>query len=87
MSQIRDDKRTEEVKLRLTERELLDASRMAAIEERSVAEFITRLLRSSMCGSVAVRLGALQGTLRGAQGRSGTMRAGQGRAGALRAAQ
>lgn len=74
MSQIRDDKRTEEVKLRLTERELLDASRMAAIEERSVAEFITRLLRSSMYGSVAVRLGALQWTLRDDEGRSGPAR-------------
>lgn len=30
MSDIRDDKRTEEVKLRLTERELLDVSRLAA---------------------------------------------------------
>lgn len=79
MSQIRDDKRTEEVKLRLTERELLDASRMAAIEERSVAEFITRLLRSSMYGSVAMRLGALQGTLRDDEGRSGPDRDAPGR--------
>lgn len=58
---VRDDKRTEEVKLRLTERELLDVSRMAAMDERSVAEYIVRLLRASMYGSLAVRVAALQG--------------------------
>ena len=42
---IRDDKRTEELKLRLTEREMLDVARLAAVDDRSVAEFITRLLR------------------------------------------
>lgn len=58
---VRDDKRTEEVKLRLTERELLDVARLAAMDERSVAEFIVRVLRTSMYGSLAVRSAALQG--------------------------
>lgn len=69
MSDIRDDKRTEEVKLRLTERELLDVSRLAAVDDRTVAEFITKLLRCSMYGSVATRLGALQGPERAGAGR------------------
>lgn len=60
---VRDDKRTEEVKLRLTERELLDVSRMAAMDERSVAEYIVRLLRASMYGSLAVRVAVLQGAV------------------------
>lgn len=58
---VRDDKRTEELKLRLTERELLDISRLAAVDDRSVAEFVVRMLRASMYGSVATRLGALEG--------------------------
>ena len=60
--QIRDEKRTEEVKLRLTERELLDVSRLAAVDDRAITEFIVRLLRASMYGSVALRLLAAQET-------------------------
>lgn len=66
---VRDDKRTEELKLRLTERELLDLSRLAAVDDRSVAEFVVRMLRASMYGSVAVRLGTLEGALRDGEGR------------------
>ena len=66
---IRDDKRTEELKLRLTERELLDLSRLAAMDDRSVAEFVVRMLRASMYGSVATRLASLEGALRDGEGR------------------
>lgn len=58
---VRDDKRTEEIKLRLTEREMLDVSRLATVDDRSVAEYIVRLLRGAMYGSVATRLSGLQG--------------------------
>jgi hypothetical protein len=61
---VRDDKRTEELKLRLTERELLDLSRLAAVDERSVAEYVVRMLRGAMYGSVAVRLASLEGHTR-----------------------
>lgn len=66
---IRDDKRTEELKLRLTEREMLDVSRLAAIDERAVTEFIVKLLRASMYGSVAVRLASQQGPEGAGEGR------------------
>lgn len=66
---ILDDKRTEEVKLRLTERELIDASRLAAIDERSLTEFIVRALRLSMYGSMGVKGTALQGTVSPDEGR------------------
>lgn len=69
MPVIRDDKRTEELKLRLTERELLDLSRLAAVDDRSVAEFVVRMLRASMYGSVATRLASLEGALRDGEGR------------------
>jgi hypothetical protein len=69
VSDIRDDKRTEELKLRLTEREMLDVARLAAVDDRSVAEFITRLLRVSMYGSVQVRLSGLQGPARAGESR------------------
>lgn len=75
---IRDEKRTEELKLRLTERELLDVSRLAAVDDRSVAEFITRLLRASMYGSVATRLASLQGPDSPGEGRTVPVRAGEG---------
>lgn len=68
---VRDDKRTEEIKLRLTEREMLDVSRLAAVDDRSVAEFIVRLLRCSMYGSVVTRLAGLQGTVGADEGRRG----------------
>lgn len=66
---IRDDKRTEELKLRLTEREMLDVSRLAAIDERAVTEYIVKLLRASMYGSVAVRLASHQGPDGAGEGR------------------
>ena len=58
---VRDDKRTEELKLRLTEREFLDVSRLAAVDDRSATEYVVRMLRASMDGSVAARLGPLEG--------------------------
>jgi hypothetical protein len=61
---VRDDKRTEELKLRLTERELLDLSRLAAVDDRSIAEFVVRMVRASMYGSVATRLGSMEVPLR-----------------------
>ena len=68
-SSIRDDKRTEELKLRLTEREMLDVSRLAAVDERSISEYIVRLLRASMYGSVCVKLNSQQGPDRAEEGR------------------
>lgn len=69
MTTARDDKRTEELKLRLTERELLDLSRLAAVDERSIAEYVVRVLRASMYGSVCTRLSPLQGPERAGEGR------------------
>ena len=69
MAEPRDEKRTEEIKLRLTEREFLDLSRLAAIDDRSTAEFVTRLLRASMYGSVQQRLAHLQGAPGAGEGR------------------
>lgn len=66
---IRDDKRTEELKLRLTERELLDVCRLAALDERSVTEYIVRVLRQSMYGSLGARAAALQGPDGAGEGR------------------
>ena len=68
MACIESSKRTEEVKLRLTERELLDISRLAAIDERAVAEQIVRMLRLSMYGTLNCRAAALQGDCEGPQG-------------------
>ena len=48
-----DSKRTEQVKINLTERELLDAARIAATEDRTLAEFIRLTLRTSMYGKVS----------------------------------
>ena len=58
------EKRTEPVKLMLTERELLDASRLAAAEDRTLAEFIRLTLRCSMYGKIT----RLNGTGEGADG-------------------
>lgn len=66
---VRDDKRTEELKLRLTERELLDVSRLAAMDERSISEYIVLSLRRSMYGSLATKLQAQQGPDRAGEGR------------------
>lgn len=56
------EKRTEQIKLMLTERELLDASRLAAIEDRTLAEFIQLTLRVAMYGKVSRLSGGMQGT-------------------------
>ena len=56
------EKRTEQIKLMLTERELLDASRLAAIEDRTLAEFIRLTLRTSMYGKVSRLSGNMEGT-------------------------
>ena len=69
-----DAKRTEEVKLRLTEREFLDVSRLAAVDERSITEFIVRALRLSMYGSLGARGMGAQGTVSPDEGRSGAVR-------------
>ena len=50
---VRDDKHTEELKLRLTEREMLDLSRLAARDERLTAEFARMVLRRFMYGIVS----------------------------------
>jgi len=49
---VNDTKHTEQVKLTLTERELLDASRIAAAQDRSLADFIRLTLRVSMYGTI-----------------------------------
>ena len=48
-----DTKRTEQVKINLTERELLDAARVAALEDRTLAEFIRLTLRTTLYGKVS----------------------------------
>ncbi len=50
---VNDTKRTEQVKLNLTERELLDASRIAASEDRTLGEFIRLTLRAAMYGKLS----------------------------------
>ena len=54
-------KRCNEFKLRLTDRELLDLSRLSLLEERTPTEYVVRLLRWSMYGSLGVKAAALQG--------------------------
>ena len=54
-------KRTEEIKLRLTDRELLDIARLAAVDERSLTEYIVRVLQRHMYGSLGVKAMGLQG--------------------------
>ena len=54
-------KRCNELKLRLTDRELLDLSRLAVLEERPVTEYVVLLLRWSMYGSLGMKAAALQG--------------------------
>ena len=58
---LEEGKRTNEVKLRLTDRELLDLSRLAVLEDRPITEYVVRLLRWSMYGSLGVKAAALQG--------------------------
>lgn len=54
-------KRCNELKLRLTDRELADLARLSILEERPIAEYVVRLLRWSMYGSLGVKAAALQG--------------------------
>ncbi|MGL4573272.1 MAG: hypothetical protein ACRCV9_00620 [Burkholderiaceae bacterium] len=68
-STVRDDKRTEEMKLRLTEREMLDLSRLAAHDDRPLAEFVVRVLRLSMYGSVGATRQSHQGADRPGESR------------------
>lgn len=56
------EKRTEPVKLMLTERELLDASRLAAVEDRTLAEFIRLTLRCAMYGKITRLNGGSEGS-------------------------
>lgn len=60
----RDGKRTEVLKLNLTEREFIDLSRLAAVEQRPLGEYAARVLRGFMYGSVATRLAAVEQALR-----------------------
>jgi len=50
---IRDDKRTEELKLRLTEREMLDLKRLACEDGRTASDLCRIALRQFMYGLVA----------------------------------
>lgn len=59
-----DTKRTEQVKLNLTERELLDAARIAATEDRTLAEFIRLTLRTALYGKVSRLSSGGEGTER-----------------------
>lgn len=65
----RDGKRTEQLKLHLTEREFIDLSRLAAVEQRPLGEYAARVLRGFMYGSVATRLAAVEQALRDSEGR------------------
>ncbi len=57
-----DGKRTENVCTRVTERMLVDLSRVAAIEDRSLSEFIYLALRKELYGAI-VRLPSQSGEL------------------------
>ena len=59
---VNDSKHTEQVKLTLTERELLDASRIAASEDRTLADFIRLTLRTAMYGKVSRLASQVEGT-------------------------
>jgi hypothetical protein len=49
-----DRKRPNAMTLRLTDRELLDASRQAVIEDRTLADYVHFILRRSLYGSMGV---------------------------------
>lgn len=57
-----DCKHTEDVKLHLTERELLDVARLSAAEDRKPAEYIRKVLRDCMYGSLAAHQTRCEGT-------------------------
>ena len=63
-----DGKRCNELKLRLNDRELADLARLSILEERPIAEYVVRLLRWSMYGSLGVKAAALQGPVRPGEG-------------------
>lgn len=50
-----DRKRTEQVKVYFTERELLDLSRVAATEDRKLSELVHWVMRGFMYGKVSPR--------------------------------
>ncbi len=62
-------KRCNELKLRLTDRELADLARLSILEERPIAEYVVRLLRWSMYGSLGGKAAALQGPASPEEGR------------------
>ena len=49
-----DNKHTERIPVYLTERELLDASRLAAVADKKTAEYIRYALRLAMYGTVGI---------------------------------
>ncbi len=50
-----DRKRTNQITLRLTDRELLDLSRNAVLDDRPTADYVHFILRRSLYGTVGVR--------------------------------
>lgn len=56
-----DAKRTEEVKLRLTERELLDLTRIASAEDRSLAAMAHAIVRGFLYGRVSAAAAEAEG--------------------------
>ena len=48
-----DGKKSELVSAKVTERMLLDLSRLAALDERSLSDFMYRLIRQRLYGDVA----------------------------------
>ena len=48
-----DGKRDEQVSAKVTERMLLDLTRLAALDDRSLSDFMFRLIRQRLYGDVA----------------------------------
>lgn len=57
-----DRKRDNKVAVRLSDRELLDLSRNAALDERSLGDYIHFVLRRSLYGTVGLRSAESNGT-------------------------
>lgn len=66
---IDDGKREEVVKVRLTDRELLDLSRLAAIEDRKLADMAHYLIRVALYGRMSARGAAMEGPDRASEDR------------------
>lgn len=66
-----DQKHTEPVKVWLTERELLDLSRMAAREDRKVSEMVRVMVRRNMYGMVGCGTDENHGAKSPDEGRTG----------------